>query len=148
MLNYAVELCKEAEGFSPTIYKCPAGYNTIGYGRNLETNPLTKDEEALCTMYKGELHITKENAEVLLRNDLEAIYQKVKNEKWFNVDAIRQSVLLDLIFNLGLSKFKTFKKFIKAMEEKDFSLARQELENSKWYSQVGRRSIRNCALIA
>ncbi len=27
-----LELIKRFEGFSPTIYICPAGYSTIGYG--------------------------------------------------------------------------------------------------------------------
>jgi len=47
---------KKHEGFRSKVYKCPAGYLTIGYGRNLETNGLTKEE-----------------AEYLLQKDVEKI---------------------------------------------------------------------------
>lgn len=44
-----IELIKQFEGFSPTVYVCPAGKKTVGYGhvvRKNETfdNPLTESE--------------------------------------------------------------------------------------------------------
>lgn len=43
-----LELVKKFEGFSPTIYLCPAGYPTIGYGHIVLPNEkftlLTEDE--------------------------------------------------------------------------------------------------------
>lgn len=32
MTIQGLELIKQYEGFSPVIYRCPAGYDTIGYG--------------------------------------------------------------------------------------------------------------------
>lgn len=40
------------EGAVNHVYKCPAGYLTIGVGRNLETNPLTPKEKRLSAIYQ------------------------------------------------------------------------------------------------
>jgi lysozyme len=42
--------------------------------------------------------------------------------------------------NLGLGGLLSFKKMIKALKENNFEEAANEMENSKWYHQVGRRS--------
>ena len=45
-LDMALKLVKEAEGFIPNKYLCPAGKLTQGYGRNLEAHPLSYEELA------------------------------------------------------------------------------------------------------
>ena len=47
MLNYDVIFSRliKNEGMVLTQYICPAGYKTIGVGRNLDLNPLTKEEK-------------------------------------------------------------------------------------------------------
>ena len=45
-IKKALDLVKEGEGFVATPYRCPAGKLTIGYGRNIEANPLTNEERA------------------------------------------------------------------------------------------------------
>ena len=46
-----------------------------------------------------------------------------------------------MLFNLGLPRLKTFKKFLAACEAGDFDLASVEMLDSKWASQVGNRAI-------
>jgi len=55
-----LDLIKRFEGFSPTIYTCPAGYPTIGYGH------LVRDRER--DRFAG--GISREEAEELLRQDI------------------------------------------------------------------------------
>ena len=43
-------------------------------------------------------------------------------------------------FNLGPSRFRRFKKMIAAVKEKDFSRATEEMKDSNWYRQVGKRA--------
>ena len=45
-----------------------------------------------------------------------------------------------MLYNLGLSGFKKFKKFIEAMNKRDYIKAVMELEDSAWFNQVGRRA--------
>jgi lysozyme len=49
-------------------------------------------------------------------------------------------VIVDMVFNLGIQKFKGFKRAIAAIEAEDWSMAATELQNSVWYSQVGARA--------
>ena len=44
------------------------------------------------------------------------------------------------MFNLGMAKFLGFKKMLKAIKEKDWERAGDEMEDSKWYLQVGQRA--------
>ncbi len=53
-----LNLIKHFEGFSPTVYNCPAGYATIGYGQLITKNELFKI-------------IKKDEAKALLRCDAE-----------------------------------------------------------------------------
>ena len=109
----------------PYLDSSAVGVLTIGYGRNLEDRGITKEE-----------------AEMLLLNDL-AISTKEGESFGFFKDLTdsRQDVIIEMIFNLGLTRFKKFKKTIKAIENKDFSSAADEMLNSKWAGQVGQRAI-------
>lgn len=46
--NEAVQRLCLHEGIRLQPYRCPAGYLTIGVGRNLETNQLTVEEKKVC----------------------------------------------------------------------------------------------------
>lgn len=115
------------EGLRTKIYKCPAGKWTIGIGRNLEDRGITR-EEALF----------------LLRNDIEEIESQLnKRYKWFkSLDYVRQKVLIDMAFNLGMGSLAQFKNMIKAIESKDYVKASEEMKDSAWYRQVGTRAER------
>ena len=114
------------EGLELMPYKCTAGKLTIGVGRNIEDRGITYDE----AMY-------------LLENDL-TLYH-VELMKAFPVvdrlDVVRQYTLLNMAFNLGITKLRQFKMMWAAIEDNDFEVAAQEMLNSKWASDVGQRSL-------
>ena len=60
----------------------------------------------------------------------------------FNLDLCenRKAVIVDMLFNLGIVRFKTFKKLIVRIHARDFSGAADEMVDSKWYGQVGKRA--------
>ena len=62
-----IDLIKKFEGFSPTVYICPAGYPTIGYGHVVK--PQERQQFA-----SG---ITNEQAETLLRQDVQTAERAV-----------------------------------------------------------------------
>ncbi len=122
-----IENLKISEGFISKVYKCPAGKLTVGYGRNLEDNGITKDE-----------------AEALMFNDIEKV-ENLLNEKltWFkDLDNTRREVLIDMAFNMGVFGLLKFKNTLKYIEEKEYGIASQEMLNSKWSQQVGDRAIK------
>jgi lysozyme len=113
------------EGLLCKPYKCTAGKLTIGVGRNLEDRGITEQE-----------------AEYLLDNDIQAVLKQVSAEiPVFNhLSEVRQSVLLNMAFNLGVNGLKKFKKMLAALCVEEFNLAAQEMLDSKWAEQVGLRA--------
>ena len=55
---------------------------------------------------------------------------------------VRQAVLIDMCYNLGYSGLMKFKNMIKAFADGNFERAAIEMEDSRWYKQVGDRSER------
>lgn len=110
----------EHEGFKLKPYRCTAGKLTIGVGRNLDDRGITA-EEATC----------------LLNGDINQCLTDLRTfDWWLGLDAVRQSALIDLRFNVGAQGFRTFQKLIAAMASRDYERAARELVLSKWVTQV------------
>lgn len=123
---------RKSEGLSFKAYKCPAGALTIGYGHNLDA--------------RG---ISLEAAELLLRQDIEIAYKQVKNNfpLWPKLTEARLFVLVDMVYNMGLSAACGFKKMWAALEEGDYNKAAKEMLNSRWAKQVGKRAVENSIMM-
>jgi len=142
------------EGLKLRPYKCPANKWTIGVGRNLEDVGLSKDEQlklfGTCGLNRKEVidillarGISEEEALFLLDNDIKKCAADVKRFPWFeSLDPVRQKVIIDMRFNLGLAGLMGFKRMISALERGDYDRAGEEMKDSKWYSQVGIRGRR------
>src|SRR3990167_10186600 len=61
---------------------------------------------------------------------------------WAKLNDARQLVVADMLYNLGMQRFRRFVKFNAAMEAGDFEKAADELVDSEWYEQVGRRAVK------
>lgn len=59
---------------------------------------------------------------------------------WQTLNATRQVVILDLAYNVGLAGFYRFKRMIGALTQGDYERASDEMIDSKWYRQTGRRA--------
>ncbi len=137
VLEFITPLTAEFEGFRASVYKCPAGYDTIGYGRNIESNPLSVEENKLLKDGK----VSKSVAMRWLKEELSRSYDSLhRNFKFFkSLPLKKQGALVDMVYNLGFSKFKTFKNTLKEIELRDYEKAAQRLEASLWYKQVKNR---------
>ena len=98
-------------------YICPAGKQTIGYGRNIEDRGISEDE-----------------ARYLLQNDIDQSQQELSAAfSWFSpLSEPRKIALTDMCVNLGLPRLKTFKKAIAAFALGDYETAAMEMLDSKW----------------
>ncbi len=122
----AIEQLKIDEGFRGKPYKCTEGKTTIGYGRNLDANPLSEEE-----------------AEYLLKNDLNKVLKDaVKLSYYSELNPKRRAVIINMVYNLGITRFKKFIKMNAALAARDYDLAAVEMLDSKWAVQVGDRAIR------
>jgi len=142
------------EGLRLEPYICPAGYWTIGVGRNLESKGLTGAEQKFIfgrdDYSKQEViellkkrGITKDEALFLLANDISECIKDLKRFAWFDqLDDVRAKVVIDMRFNLGAAGFRKFRKMIAALERDDYDTAADEMVDSAWYHQVGTRARR------
>ena len=114
------------EGLRLTVYDCPAGYKTVGVGRNLEG--------------KG---ITEEEAMYLLDNDIKDFQESLSKELlWFDsLDECRRNILTNMAFNLGVSGLLKFKNTLTAVENKNWEEAASQMLESRWAEQVGGRAV-------
>jgi len=116
------------EGLVLKSYTCPTGYTSVGVGRNLETNGITEEE----AMY-------------LLNNDISTVIKKLDKHwiAWRKLPITAQYVCIDLVFNMGINSFMSFRFTRSYMELGEWEKAGDELLNSKYAEQVGRRALFN-----
>ena len=121
------------EGMKLKPYRCSANKLTIGVGRNIQ-----------------EVGITEEEAMVLLENDIARVTGQCMAEfDWFSdLSEVRKEAVINLVFNMGITTFKKFKKTIGYIEQGLFELAGTELLDSNYARQVGNRSLRVANMLA
>jgi len=113
------------EGLELKVYKCTEGIETIGIGRNLVDRGVTEEE-----------------ARYLCNNDIEIVEHELLRNFPFvaDLDDVRLRVILDMAFNLGISRLRNFKKMWEALEGADYETAAIEMMDSKWARQVKTRA--------
>ena len=141
-MSEIVNRLKFHEGCVLFPYKDTKGKLTIGIGRCIDTNPFTVDELKVIGDWKH--GITREMAYMLCRNDINrSINNLKKNVQFFeNLDSERQYVLIDMCFNLGIKKLLKFKKTLSAFGCGNWEKASEEILNSEYAKQVGKRAER------
>ena len=113
------------EGLRLKPYRDTANKLTIGIGRNLDDRGIT-EEEALF----------------LLNNDIGLVREQLEGRfPWFlDLDEVRQRVLSDMCFNLGINGLVGFKKMLTAVQEKHYAQAAKHMRASVWATQVKGRA--------
>lgn len=121
------EQLKLHEGKKNKPYKDTVGKLTIGIGRNLDDRGIT--EEEIVFLFGTDV--------ALVEKELD------KNLKWWrDMSEVRQRVLVDMCFNLGITKLLTFKNTLEAMRTKRYEDAASGMLNSLWAKQVKGRAVR------
>ena len=137
--NSLFEIIKEDlirhEGYIREIYLDSEGYETFGVGHLVTEldvehtwpvgTPVT--DERILAVFEEDFLDALEDAESLV----DGLYN--------HPDAVIR-VLVNMAFNLGRTRLRQFKNMLAAIEARDYKKAADEMEDSKWYRQVGRRS--------
>ena len=110
------------EGLRLKPYVDSLGHPTIGVGHKIEP-------------------ITYATAMELLREDVNIAVNGAMKFRWFDkLSPVRKDVIVSMIFNMGLRRFKTFKRMIAALRQGYFNTASDELLDSLYHIQVGERA--------
>ena len=128
-MSRIVEDLKRHEGVILHGYLDHLNYMTIGVGR--------------CVQENVGIGLTMEEAEYLLANDITRVREELtKMFEWFeDLNEPRQEAMINLNFNLGMTKLRGFKMALAAMSENDFDEAADQFMDSRWSSQVGQRAV-------
>ena len=132
-LKVSLDMACDFEGFEAEEYICPAGYPTIGHGRNLDVYPLEDHEPVPMTEEHSRLFTASLLKDVRL--SLMVYYPWLVEQP----PAVR-ILLTDMAFNIGGNGLSKFKKMLAALKAKDYKAAAYELKDSKYYTQTGRRA--------
>lgn len=105
---------------------------TAGVGRNLTDRDFSEDEIAL-----------------MLKNDIAIVERELDKQLpwWRKMNDARQNCLANMAFNLGVPRLLGFKRALAAMQAERWVSASDELLDSTWSRQVGRRAIRIASVI-
>jgi len=115
------------EGLRLKPYRCTAGKMTIGIGRNLDDRGISQKEA--YAMLERDI----QDCEQWLIDEIPEVYNKL--------DEVRQSVLLNMCFNLGIKGLLGFKNTLAFIGAGDWERAANNMLASKWAKQVGMRAI-------
>lgn len=115
------------EGLRLKPYRCTAGKLTIGIGRNLDDRGISQ-KEAYAMLERDILDFEQQ-----LLDEIPDVYN--------GLDEVRQSVLLNMCFNLGLKGLLEFKNTLAFIASGDWERAANGMLASKWAKQVGMRAI-------
>ena len=133
------------EGVVLTVYKDSLGIDTIGIGRNLEHRgiadlELAHMEKTMSEIYKN--GITEEDAYFLAHRDIEIVEDELLTSHTVvkELDAIRQRVLVDMAFNMGIPRLNKFFRMWNAINKRAYEDAAIEMLDSLWARQVKSRS--------
>ena len=134
------------EGLRLGVYKDTLGINTVGIGRNLDDRGISKEEldwmdiPSIDHIFSD--GITEADAMYLAQNDVQIVEEELVRAHPCveELDAVRQLVLMDMAFNLGVPRLCKFKKMWAAVHAKQFDVAAKEMLGSRWARQVKSRS--------
>ena len=91
--------------------------------------------------------LTEHDIGLLLTDDLNNVRREAVSvfgqSVWGSVDGVRKEAILDVVFNLGLPRFKQFVKFIGAVKSADWDTAAAELLKSEAADENPERYFRN-----
>lgn len=123
---------------------------TIGVGRNLDakrgaslgissTETATLKITRASCLSKG---ITRDQSRALLRNDIDAVFHDLDGflPWWRKMDPVRQRVIANMCFNLGITKLLGFHATLSAMKAGRYAEAAIHMLDSKWASDVKGRA--------
>lgn len=85
--------------------------------------------------------IRLDEAELMFQNDLKQTFDELEQCDWYLMQPQGvKNALINMNFNLGITKMNGFKKMIAALKTMDYTVAASEALNSSWAKQVHERA--------
>lgn len=123
------------EGVRYSPYVDTTGHKTAGCGHNLDVSPLPSG---------WKFPLTDAQVDQLLAEDIQATCGALDRflPWWRNLDEVRQRVVCNMAFNLGIGTLLTFRNTLTDMKQGFYVAAATGMRASLWARQVGQRAQR------
>ncbi|WP_250467616.1 glycoside hydrolase family protein [Caballeronia sp. GAFFF2] len=120
-----VDELRRDEGVKYTRYLDSKGIPTTGVGHNLNAKPLPAG---------WTYPLSDSQVDQLLEDDLDDVYVDLdRNLSWWRaLDDVRQRVIANMCFNMGIGRLLGFTKMLAAARTANYSTAAAEMLDSKW----------------
>lgn len=135
------EQIKRHEGEVLEIYEDSLGYLTYGVGH------LVRDDDPEFGQPVG-TPVSQERVDEVYELDFEKhveetihVFESKGGEDFYSLPEDIQHVLVNMTFNLGGTRFGKFNNMWKGVIANDWEKVAVEMEDSRWFKQVGRRSV-------
>jgi len=109
------------------MYYDSRGIPTIGIGHNLRDKP-----------------ISQAAVDQIFADDVSEVVQQLTEKLpfWSGLDPVRQQVLADMAFNLGIDGLLGFHHTLICTQAGQYGAAAEGMRASEWFKQVGVRAVR------
>lgn len=140
---------KGNEGWRDTVYKDTAGKRTVGYGFNID-DPYVRSRVP-DDVVRGKRPLKRDEADTIF-NDIFKTAQKetkllVGADTYNKMSEGQQNALVDLVYNIGITKASGFDRMLKALRAGDYVTAAEEMLDSNYARQVHDRAMRNSQML-
>jgi len=127
---------KRHEGEVLEIYKDSLGYLTFGVGH------LVREDDPEFGQPEG-TPVSQERVDEVYDYDFDKHVEETKHlvENFDDLPEDIQHVLVNMMFNMGYNRLSKFKNMLKAVDSRDWEEMARQMEDSRWFGQVGRRSV-------
>ena len=133
------EEIKEDEGYKNEIYLDHLSLKTLGVGHLLKETDPEYDLEVGT-------HIDDERVNELFEQDINVTIDECR-KLYYDFDKLpeeAQHIIANMMFNMGRPRLSRFHKMKRAVENRDWKEASNQMKDSKWYRQVTNRADRLC----
>lgn len=123
------------EGVRHTRYKDSRGFWTNGVGHNLDIDPV-------CSAWPDPW--SDDRVDNVLNHDIltAGAALDLHCQWWRQMDEVRQRVIINMCFNMGIEKLMGFIHTLHAMQTGDYHGAAAGMAASAWAGEVGNRATR------
>lgn len=133
------EEIKEDEGYKNEIYLDHLSLKTLGVGH------LIKETDPEYDLEVG-THIDDERVNELFEQDINVTIDECR-KLYYDFDRLpeeAQLIICNMMYNMGRPRLSRFHKMKRAVENRDWKEASNQMKDSKWYRQVTNRADRLC----
>jgi GH24 family phage-related lysozyme (muramidase) len=133
------EQIKRHEGEVLEVYEDSLGYLTLGVGHLIQPDEVYHDQPVGTKVPQQVVDAYYDNDFDKHVSEAVHVFESKGGEDFDSLPEDIQHVIVNMTFNLGGSRLGKFNNMWKAVVVEDWKTMAVEMEDSKWFRQVGRR---------